>query len=185
MRRLLAIVALAGGVVATVYLAAPGDVGPADRSATCGVRVSDELLALARDAGLSLSRYERVRVPVKRSALADGGLEFELPPRALDLGRGLEVMDWPDCVLETCAARPAACARWDNAVPFVVVGGVRRPCVRQRADAGLPCLRLLSDGGDYDFGDRNVYRRTEAAAPATCEPVECGVQLGEDPEEVL
>lgn len=123
MRRLLALVVLAGGTVAGVYLASTTDApgaGGVLRAATCNVRVSDECLAEYP----ALKRYETVRFPVLRD-VSDGGLSFVLP-RALaaqgSLAREcIEVVDWSACDVETCAVRPSICADRDAGQPLTRV----------------------------------------------------------------
>lgn len=151
--------------------------------ATCQVRLSPECVAIANDAGFPLHTYERARFPVSMATLADGGRDVQLPPLSLlAVRRCVEVVDWNDCTMVLAASAPAIAALWGQPVPFTTLGTVKR-CVRAKFDAGLVCNRLQSDGGVYSFGDRNVFQRIEAVAPATCEPVECGpVVLGEDPE---
>ena len=96
----------------------------------------------------------------------------------------IEVVDWSDCTLDSPATYPAVAALLGQQLPFSPAGVVKK-CVRPNFDAGLACLRLLPDGGSYSWGDRNVFLRSEAAAPATCEPVECRIFAGEDPESDL
>lgn len=183
MRRLITIVSLAGGLTAAIWLGLPSDT--ANRVATCPVRISDEGLRLAREAGLQLKRNERLRFPVQRTMQADGGLRFDLPPNMDEL-RGLVVVkDWADCDIDPVSSFPGVAARWDAGLPFVFPGASSRKCVRAKADAGLTCLRREIDGGTRSFGDRNVFPRAEAVAPATCDPCECSIYLGEDPEEDL
>lgn len=165
----------------TTYLADAGYLPT--HVATCQVRLSPECVALATDAGFPLRTYERVRFPVSMTALADGGRDVQLPPLPLTAARRcVEVVDWNDCTLVLAASAPAIAALWGQPVPFTTLGTVKR-CVRAKFAAGLLCDRLRADGGVFSFGDRNVFQRAEAAAPAMCEPVECGpILLGEEPE---
>lgn len=179
MRRLLAIVAVSASVVASVYLAAPDYAPSALRVAVCPVRIDDGCRAQLADAGVSVSRYERVRFPVDRALLADGGLEFTLPAALLRTARCVEVMDWSDCNIVTCASDPTICALWDAGLPLR--RAPQRKCLRAKFDAGLLCP--LVDGGS--FGDRNVTLRALRANPAQCEECECVVLAGEDPEKSL
>lgn len=176
MRRLIAIVSLAGGVVAAIWLGL--DTDTANRVATCPVQLSSEGLRLAADAGLSLKRNELLRFPVVRTALADGGLRFDLPPNMDDLRGLVKVKDWTDCAIDATATFPGVAARWDAGLPFVFPGAAARRCVRAKQDAGLPCL--LVDGGT--IGDRNTYAVGLTANPATCERVECSITFRDDPE---
>jgi hypothetical protein len=89
----------------------------------------------------------------------------------------IHVKDWTDCTLDPVASDPATAGTWGQGLPFTRAGVVPK-CVRRKADAGLPCLMV--DGGLP--GDRNVFPRTLAANPPTCEPCECSIFLGEDPE---
>ncbi len=151
--------------------------------ATCQVRLSSECVQRAADVGVSLRTYERARFPVSMRTLSDGGRDVQMPPLALGATRRcVEVVDWADCTLATAASAPAVANLWGTQVPFTIAGTTKK-CVRAKLDAGLNCARLQSDGGVYSFGDRNVFLRSEAAAPATCESVECGpIMLGEEPE---
>ena len=175
---------VAGGTVSeqTDYLADAGYTA-ATHVATCPVRISAECLAAAVDAGVSVHRYDRLRFPVAVTVLSDGGRDVQLPPLPQAARACVEVMDWGDCALVVAGSAPAVAARWGLPLPFAT--GPTRRCVRPKFDAGLTCLRLLSDGGSFSFGDRNVYPRTEAVDPAQCEPVECVVYAGEDPETEL
>lgn len=197
MNRLQIAAASVGAVVFTVFVVVGGNITQqttylADAGyspthvATCQVRLSPECVAIATDAGFPLRTYERVRFPVSMATLADGGRDVQLPPLPLSAARRcVEVVDWNDCNLVTAASAPAIAALWGQLVPFTTLGTVKR-CVRAKFDAGLACNRLQADGGAYSFGDRNVFQRLDAVAPATCEPVECGpVVLGEDPEAEL
>lgn len=181
MRRLLAVV-LVAGVSWSIYLAA--DSGPVgtQRIAECPVRLSDEAIAIAQDAGLSVHRYERVRFSVFVSNATDGGTgkDVDLPQAMARVARFVEVFPgWDACTLSACTLQPVICTLWDAGLPLRLAPS--RTCVRQRADAGLPCLRLGVDGG-FDFGDMNVFPRAEAVNPATCEQTECAVYGGEEGE---
>jgi hypothetical protein len=178
-----AIYVATGGTVAeqTAALVDAGIISPT-HVANCHVRLSAECVAAAQDAGYNAHTHERLRFPVSMVALPDGGRDVTLPPMNLGLVRRcVEVVDWADCSLVTAASAPAVAALWGQSLPFTPAGATRK-CVRPKFDAGLACNRLLSDGGVYGFGDRNVYPRAEAFDPLTCEPVECFIYLGEDPE---
>lgn len=174
--------AVVGGNVSeqTAFLA-DGGIASGNRVATCPVQIDPECLGLLRG-GAKFSKHERLRFPVHRSVSADGGVAIQLPPmRKLAC---IEVKDWSDCTLDPNATHPAVAALWGNPLPFSKAG-VSKKCVRQKADAGLTCLRQTLDGGSRNPGDRNVFPRNEAIQPLTCEPVECTIVLGEDPEDVL
>lgn len=177
MRRLLTAVTI-GATSVLVYLAAStGPVG-VQREATCPVRVSDECRAIYASQGLTVARYERLKFPVFRRALSDGGVEIDMPRALARVQDCIEVRDWSDCVLAACpGTAPLVCALWDAGMP--VRRAPLRSCVRAKYDAGLLCP-VVSGGGD-----RNVYPRARAVNPAQCEAVECGVLAGEDPDEVL
>lgn len=180
-----------GALTFVIYLATGGNVarqnqflGDAGYSgathvATCPVRISDECLAIAIDAGVSIHRFETLRFPIAQVVMADGGRDIQLPPMNQNVRNCVEVIDWSACGLATAGTFPAVAAKWGNAIPFAITGSPK-PCVRQKADAGLTCLKLLSDGGSFDYGDRNVYARSEAVSPATCEQVACGILSGDD-----
>lgn len=179
MRRLLALVVLAGGTVAGVYLASTTDApgaGGALRAATCNVRVSDECLAQYP----ALKRYETVRFPVLRD-VSDGGLSFVLP-RALGAPGSLareciEVVDWSACDVDPCATFPAVCNAWDAGQPVKRVRTASKYVIPDcRGDDGgwvdnhasVDCLRLgyASDGG-YGWAGCNVMRRADAKPGST------------------
>ena len=174
---------VAGGTPSqqTAFLADAG-ITQGNRVATCPVRIDDDCLAVARDAGIDARKYERLRFPVFLTVLPDAGRDVQLPPMRAGVVRAcIEVVDWSDCTLDTNATYPAVASLWGNALPFRMTG-VTRKCVRPNFDAGLACNRVRSDGGVYSFGDRNVYPRNKAFAPATCEPVECVIFFGDNPE---
>ncbi|MDP1824898.1 MAG: hypothetical protein Q8L48_16700 [Archangium sp.] len=180
MRRFLLAVTLTGGTVIAIFVGLSG--ATPNRVATCPVWVSDEGLNLARDAGVSLRRNDRIRFPVIRTVLSDGGLSFDLPPAMVGIKDLVRVKDWNDCVIDAAGTFPAVIARWDHQFPFVFPGATARKCVRRNThDAGLPCLRKLPDGGSFSFGEDNVFLRTDAVNPATCDPCECSIMGGEDP----
>lgn len=195
-RQMAAIVALSIGTAAVfvvvggstaeqvAYLADAG-IGPS-HTATCHVRLSPACLALARDAGLPFKLYETLRFPVSVRYLPDGGLDITMPPLPAALvGKGcVEVRDWQTCQLDPLELSPDAGALWGAALPFST-SGVVKPCVRARLDAGLPCLRMDDKGGQFSFGDMNVFPRSQAVEPATCEAVECSVNSGDDPASSL
>ena len=196
MRRALITVAAVGALTFSIYLATGGNVAAQvdyltdaglstpTHVATCSVRISDECLAAAADAGVNVHRYERLRFPVTVTTLSDGGRDVQLPPLAQAVRQCVEVMDWSACTLVVAGSAPAVAAKWGQALPFTTAGAVRG-CVRPKFDAGLLCPRLQSDGGTFSFGDRNVFPRAEAFDTAQCEAVECMVFAGEDPETEL
>lgn len=150
-------------------------------AATCDVRFSPVCIVIAADAGIAVSRYERITFPVyfqTDGGSADAVLPPNIPVSAPGEERCVQVMRWGSCAMVPCGAAPATCALWGAAMPFATV---QRPCVRQRADAGLPCPRALADGGSVDFGDLNVFPRSSAVDPAQCESVECAVFAGDNP----
>ena len=194
MRRLLAVLALASGVGVTVYLASTSD-GPANRAATCPVRISDECLAEYP----SLRRYETVRFPVVREVAGDGGLSFVLP-RALGDPQGLareciEVVDWAQCDIETCAARPGVCSAWDAGQPLTRVRSASRYVIPdcRGLDGGwvdnhapVDCLRRghAPDGG-YGWAGCNVIARNQSAGSRCLDAPSGLVRAGERVEDSL
>lgn len=193
MNRLQISVVAVGALVFSVFVVTGGNLGQqaaflvdagiaATHVANCHVRLSAECVAVANDAGYPLHTHERLRFPVSMVVLPDGGRDVTLPPLPLGAVRAcVEVVDWADCALVTAASAPAVAALWGQPLPFTTAGTTKK-CVRPNFDAGLACNRVQADGGVYSFGDRNVYPRAEAFAPATCESVECSIVLGEDPE---
>lgn len=176
-----------GNVTAqTNYLADAGKAAPT-HVATCPVRIDPGCLSAARDAGVNVQMYERLSFPVWMASDAGANVRnVFMPPMRQGLVRDcVETVDWSDCTLVTAASKPAVAAKWGNALPFGI--GNTRKCVRQKADAGLPCTRLnvLPDGGSGSFGDRNVFLRSEAVNPAQCETCECSIFLGDNPESDL
>jgi len=139
MRRLIAVVVLASGITATIYVALPGD-GPATHVATCPVRISDDCRAQYP----SLKEYEVLRFGVVRTSFPDGGVAFGLPPTTLNskAKECVEVVDWDDCDLANCAAFPGICDKWDAGQPFTRV--------RSASHFVIPDCRL-ADGGWDEF----------------------------------
>lgn len=180
---------LVGALTFSVYLltgntvveqtneAADAGISPANRDATCPVRLDEEYAA---DAGLKV--YQRLLFPVSLVVLPDGGRDVTLPPMPKQARQAIDVVDWNDCTL--AASTAPVRALWGTKNPFTSAGVVK-PWCRAKLDAGLPCLRTLSDGGTASFGDRNVYPCAQAAAPATCERVSSGVVYLGDSEEDL
>lgn len=173
MKRRLITTFLAGAALVSVYLAARTDFpsGPAGmRAATCGVRISDECLTQYP----ALKRYETIRFPVLRD-VSDGGLSFVLP-RALGAQGSLarecvEVVNWADCDLDTCATFPAVCASWDAGQPVTRVRSASKYVIPdcRGLDGGwddsavVDCRRkgVAPDGGTRWWGC-NVFPRAEA-----------------------
>jgi len=194
-RRVLVAVTAVGALTFSVYLATGGgvqaqvdfltDAGLATPThvATCSVRISDECLAAAADAGVNVHRYERLRFPVTVTTLPDGGRDVQLPPLAQAARHCVEVMSWGDCALVVAGSAPAVAAKWGQPLPFTTAGAVRG-CVRAKFASSLLCPRV--DGGARDVSEeRNVYPRAWTSDPAQCEQVECAVFAGEDPETEL
>lgn len=183
-RRLLAVVTLAGGAVAAIWLLLSGTVTP-NRVATCEVALSPELVAQVRDAGFPrIGRSEVLSFGVRRDVLPDAGLDFTLPPAWPE---GARVKDWTsDCVLAPCASAPALCvqAKFDSAQPFVLAKTARR-CVRTKRDAGIGTCLLL-DGGlsDNTCNDGcNILPAARFLNPSApeCERVPCDGPSGVSP----
>lgn len=180
MNRYLRDTAIIGGLAATIYIAlslyTPGPLSVA----TVSVRFSGPCLQLARDGGQDVHQYDRIMVPVE--AIRDGGaIDLTFPNASAMLGPDCAVvMDWSTATLDTCANHPGVCDLWDAGFPFVKA---TRRCVRAPADGGV-CLRSNGDGGWRDFGMLNVFPANEAAGSG-CEPVECTVLAGENPETAL
>jgi hypothetical protein len=154
-----------------------------NRVATCPVRISPELKADALAAGVTVHTYERLSFPVALTILADGGRDVQLPPIRADVRVGIEP-DWENCTLVTCAARPAVCAKWGDALPLVLETRSGR-CLRKNTEAGFGACFTL-DGGDP--GEMNV--RPAGNYSGSCEPVEalgpsCAIIAGESPETEL
>ena len=190
MKRALVALVTVGASIFSVYVATSGTVAeqvadmdaegisPPNRDATCPVRLDADFAA---DAGLGI--YQRAKFPVSRRVMADGGIDIQMPPMPLQRVRAsIDVVDWNDCAL--AASTGPVAALWGTQRPFTL-SGVVKPWCRAKLDAGLPCLRTLTDGGTASFGDRNVYPCAQAATPATCERVSSGVvYLGDDPEDL-
>jgi hypothetical protein len=175
-----------GGTVSqqAAFLADAGYTAPT-HVATCPVRVSPECVVAANDAGHQVRTNDRLRFPVAIRVLSDGGRDVQMPPMNLGIvARCIEVTNWADCALDTPATYPVVAALLGQQLPFSAVGVVKK-CVRPKFDAGLTCLRRDADGGAYSFGDRNVMQRTDAVDPLQCEPVECSIVYGDDPESDL
>lgn len=183
MRRLIAIVSVAGGLVFSVYVAtgtlpeqvaylADGGYAP-NRNCTCPLRLDPDF---AIDAGLSV--YQRATMPCVVTVMPDGGRDVQMPPMPMQRVRqAVDVVDWNDCTL--AASTAPVRALWGTSKPFTSAGVVK-PWCRARLPA-LPCL--LTDGGLP--GDRNVGLCAGRANPATCERVSTGViYLGDSVEDL-
>jgi hypothetical protein len=190
---------LVAGVQWQVYLGP--ETGAANRVVTADVRFDEDCKAKAEAVlGSRVPRYARARFPAQRTASAPiaqpgqptpaSAVKLVLPQRLKRTARCLEVMDWKNVDVEACALRPATCALWGNAEALPVRFGTVPRCVRAKPDAGLACLRNvplppppMGDGGVQvlDLG-RTVTPRAWAVNPATCEPVNCVIYAGEDPE---
>lgn len=162
------------------FLADSGTVA-ATHVITCPVRFVRPCLADLRDAGFTVHKNDRIKFPVNVTDLADGGREIQLPPMPQYGQRAcFFVADWGDCGnLKLASTDLTTAALWGS--DFPVATSPAKKCVRAKQPT-KPCLRALADGGSYDFGDRNVYPKSEAVDPATCEKVECSILLGDDPE---
>lgn len=123
----------------------------------CSVRIGAPARALAADAGFAFGpqSYQRVRLIGMRCAADGGGFAYGVP--VTDAG-------WPIFAVTTTT-------------PL---------CVRAPLDGGTSCLRAgaLLDGGAKFFGTGNVFPATQAAG-SNCQPVECGVVFGDDPNVTL
>lgn len=198
MRRSLIATVLVGAVTFSVFLVTGGgtvenqkqwlisDAGitAVTHAATCPVRVSAECVAAARAASIPLKRYSRLTFPVAVRVQADGGRDVQLPPMNVGLvDECINIVDWADCTLNNAAsAVTAVSALLGQELPFTIVGIAPR-WVRQKADAGLACRRRATDGGSFNFGDRNVFPASDAVSVAACEVVGSGVvYAGADPE---
>lgn len=173
-----------GGTVQqqTVWLADAGISAPT-HVMTCPVRIDDDCRARIINAGVNVRKYERLSMPVwLRTRAGDAERDVVLPPMRMGQVRDcIEVVDWTDCTMTTAAAQPAIAALWGNQLPFSIAG-VQRRCVRQKADAGLPCQRRRLDGGLFNFGNFNAFPRSEAADPSQCDPCECVTFMGDNAE---
>lgn len=198
MKRSLIATVLVGAVTFSVFLVTGGGTVQQQRdwlvndagitavthAATCPARVSAECVAAAQGAGIPLKRYSRLTFPVAVRVQADGGRDVQLPPMNFGLvDECINVVDWADCTLDgSGAAVAAASALLGQELPFTI-SGVTPRWVRQKADAGLACRRRATDGGSFNFGDRNVFPASEAVSVAACEVVGSGVVYsGADPE---
>lgn len=186
MIRKLATTVIVGALSFSIYIATGGNVSQqydflqdagfsvSNRDAIVPVRLDEDFAA---DAGISV--YQRVRIPVILTVLADGGRDIQFPPMPPQMARkAIEVMDWNDATI-SASTGPIA-ALWGNPRPMSSVGVVK-PWCRAKFDAGLPCL--ISDGGS--FGDRNVSQCSLRLIPATCQRVSTGVIFaGDDPQDI-
>lgn len=70
----------------------------------------------------------------------------------------------------------------DNGWPiYAVTPGVTPACVRAPVAGGVTCTRAELDGGQRYFGAGNVFPAAEARGTG-CQPVECTVMAGDDPD---
>jgi hypothetical protein len=198
MKRSLIATVLVSGLTFSVYLVTGGGtvenqrqwlisdagISVVTHAATCPVRVSPECVAAAQAASIPLKRYSRLSFPVSIRVQPDAGRDVQLPPMNHGVAdECIHVMDWADCTLDSSgAAVSSVSGLLGQQLPFTV-SGVATRWVRAKADAGLPCLRRATDGGSFNFGDRNVFPASEAVSVATCEAVGSGViYAGSNPE---
>lgn len=198
MRRSLIATVLVGAATFSVFLVTGGGTVQQQRdwlisdagitavthAATCPVRVSAECVAAAQAASIPLKRYSRLTFPVAVRVQADGGRDVQLPPMNVGVvDECIQVIDWSDCTLNGAApAVTAVQGLLGQGLPFTITG-IQPRWVRQKADAGLACRRRATDGGSFNFGDRNVFPASEAVSVAACEVVGSGVVYsGADPE---
>jgi len=189
----LAAVALVGGTVFSVHVPEPGvtaedfaDAGipAANRVATCPARIAPECAER-----FGIGRYEVLRFPIVRNALADGGVEILLPPRA---SKCIELLDFDKCDLDNVATYPAIAAKWDHNIPATVVRAASKfvlPDCREdggyNANGGpVDCDRRTEDGGRRWFGC-NVIPRAEAVGAACLDAPGGTVYSGERIEDAL
>jgi hypothetical protein len=121
---------------------------------TCSFRLGAKAFAWIADAGFVVGRspYQRARL-VGARCLVDAGVRRVIP---LD----------------------------DDGLPqFYSFAQVTPPCVRAPLDGGLDCqcAGAMPDGGARFIGKGNTFPIANAIG-TQCEPVECGVIYGDDPD---
>lgn len=172
MKRSLIATFIAGALTFSVYLVTGGGtvqnqtqwlindagISTVTHAATCPVKISQECIASAAARGMNVRKYSRITFPVHIRAQADGGRDVQLPPMNSGLLQEcIRIIDWSDCSINNSAPAVAAVnALLGDQLPFIITG-ITPKWVRRKADAGLMCQRRRSDGGVYNFGDRNVF----------------------------
>lgn len=172
------VVAVVGGSPAqqTAFLLTDGGISGPTHVATCPVRIDPDCVARAAAAGIAVKTNDRLKLPVARVVMPDGGVMIQLPPMQAGVIREcIQVKDWADCTLVPAASDAVTAGRWGLPLPFSKTGVVPA-CVRRRA--GVACK--FTDGGLP--GALNVFPRAQAQNPAVCEACECSIFLGENPE---
>lgn len=123
------------------------------RLVTCDVRIGQQARDWAADAGLVLG-------PQRYQRLRFVGLRCAGADGGFSFGVPMDDTGMPQ---------------------FASVAQQTPLCVRAPLDGGhLGCRRDEHDGGSRDFGRGNVFPAVDGVG--TCEPVQCSVMYGDDPE---
>lgn len=141
-------------VQANNVLADAGQPTSTTRLITCPIRVGQGLRNWAADAGITVgpAKYQTLRFVGLRARGWDGGFAMGIP------------MD-------------------DNGLPqFSSLTATTLPCVRAPVSGGTGCKRSTRDGGFAYFGAGNVFPSSESNGHASCEPVNCSVMYGDNPD---
>lgn len=161
----------------------------ANRLIICSERVNPVLRNRLADAGYPLPaarKYARVVRQAFNCPNPDGGVRQLIVPgfeRFSAVNDGAAVPDPERCIDRPCTDLPGFCGNGPKNVALAsgIVGHGRAPCVRAPLDGGLGCTRRLADGGTRFFGRGNVFP-FDAGVGAQCEPVECAVMFGDNPD---
>ena len=132
--------------------------------ASCNTRINARLRAAAAANGVTLgaAKYQRLRVGVEICDV-DAGPNV-IPAKSKTFGLALDDAGWP--LLGTVVAQTP-------------------PCVRAPLAGGTGCQRSEGDGGFRYFGAGNVFPAALSNSDPSCQPVECSVFFGDDPNEAL
>lgn len=139
------------------------------RLASCEMRINPRIRAAAVINGVTLGpqKYQTLRFGVERcnvpprcigDAIPDGGCLGFMTPAGSTFGIAVDDSGWP---------------------MLASVAQVTPPCVRAPLDGGINCLR---DG--RFIGTGNVFPSSRASG-TQCEPVECSIIFGDDPDRDL
>lgn len=159
---------------------------PANRVATCPVRVSEECAAQ-----FGVKPYETLRFPVVRDVLPDGGVAILLPAASRAAGERLRdcvrVTDWASCDLDPVSTFPAIAAKRGDANPFTRVRAAARHVIPDcSVDGGwdtnhapVDCLR------NGEWRGCNVFPRSEATGTQCLVAPSNVVEAGDSIEDSL
>jgi hypothetical protein len=168
-------------------------IGPdcTNRLIVCSERINPVLRVRLADAGYPLPparKYARVVRQAFSCPNPDGGTRELIVPGFEQYSPGNDSPQIPEperCIDRPCTDLAGFCGNGPKNVALAsgIAGFGTPPCVRAPLDGGLACQRLgaLADGGTAFFGRGNVFP-VDAGTGAQCEPVECAVFFGDNPD---